>query len=155
MSVPITAVIEEAIRYEQALASLYHVFGSHHSDDAELWWKLSLSEEEHAMLLESGRRLFKDEFSSETVPADLEALRQSNESLESTIARCEVEVPSREETFRISLGLENQDNELTLHRLLRIAPTQPASEIVERIRDEDATHEQMIREYVNLHGIAL
>jgi hypothetical protein len=155
MSVPVNTVIEEAIRYEHNLAALYQEFSSLFTEDADLWWGLSVSEGEHAMLLETGRMLFKDEFSRDTVPADLQALRDSNESLQSVIDGLREKAPSRADAFRISLGLERDANELTLHRLLRIDKSQPASEIVTRIREEDSTHEEQVRHYADRNGISI
>ncbi len=155
MTVPINTVVDEAIRYEQNLATLYQMLRSIFAQDADFWWELSVSEEEHARLLEAGRTLFKDEFSFETIPADLDALRESNDSLESTLDRFAESSPSREEAFRLGLALENDQNELTLHRLLKIEPSQAASKLVDRIRDEDSVHQQRIRDYAGSCGIEL
>ena len=155
MPVYVSAVVDEAIRYEHNLAALYHEFSTLFSQDADLWWELSTSEEEHATLLEAARALFKDEFSRDTVPADLSAMRDSNDSLESLIDGLRRKAPSREEAFRISMGLERDANELTLHHLLRIARTHPANELVSRIQREDATHEEKVRRYVDRNGISI
>ena len=155
MSIPVRAVVEEAIRYEQNLAALYHEFSEIFKEDTDLWWELSVAEGEHAMILETGRTLFKDEFARDTVPADLQALRESNDSLESVLDGLRKDAPSRQDAFRISLGLERDANERTLHHLLRIDETQPASEIVTRIRHEDSTHEQIVREYAERNGISI
>ena len=100
MTVPINAIVEEAIRYEHNLAALYQALSSLFSDDADLWWELSLSEEEHAMLLETGRKLFNEEFSRDTLPADLEGLRRSNESLESILHDFELVAEAGDSTAR-------------------------------------------------------
>ncbi len=155
MSVPVSEVVDEAIRYEHNVAALYHAFNSIFSDDAELWWKLSLSEEEHAVLLESSRALFRDEYARDTVPADLAALRQSNESLEAQLDKVPNDPPTREGAFLIALDLERNANELTLHRLLTIERSQPANDVVARIQDDEASHVQMIRGYADRHGISI
>ena len=155
MAVPVNAVVDEAIRFEQGLAALYHAFNSIFPEDSELWWELSLSEKQHAILLESSRALFKDEFSREVVPADLDALRRSNDSLCSTLDSFEKNSPSREEAFRLSLELEGDQNELTIYRLLEIDPSQPASKPVDHIRSEDSTHHEKIRDYAVSHGVEL
>jgi hypothetical protein len=155
MTVPINAVVDEAIRFEQNLATLYQMLRSIFADDADFWWELSVSEEEHARLLEAGRTLFEDEFSRETIPADFDALRESNDTLESTLDRFAESSPSREEAFRLSLALESDQNELTLHRLLQIEPSHAASQLVDRIRKEDGVHQQQIRDYAGSCGIEL
>jgi hypothetical protein len=150
MAVPVSAVVDEAIRYEQSLAALYQAFSSLFEEDSELW-----SEGEHAMILESSRTLFKDEFSSETVPADLDALRESNDSLESALDRFEKNSPSRKEAFLLALEFEGDQNERTIHRLLKIAPSQPASKVVDRIRNDDSIHQVKIRKYAESKGLEL
>jgi hypothetical protein len=155
MPVPVQEVVEEAIRYEHNLAELYNEFSSLFDQDTELWWGLSVSEKEHAMLLESGRALFRDEFARDTVPADLEAMRASNASLESILEGLRSETPSRVEAFRISLDLERDANELTLHRILRIDAEQQADEIVTRIRREDSAHEEAVRDYAMRNGVPI
>jgi hypothetical protein len=155
MPVSITEVVDEAIRYEHNLAALYHSFSSIFTDDTELWWELSTSEEEHAMLLESGRTLFKEEFARDTIPEDLDALRQSNESLETLLDEFEEAAPSREEAFRLTLDLEKDANEMTLHRILKIEKSQQADEIVTRIYDEDSAHAEKVLAYVNRRGISI
>ncbi len=155
MAVPVSAVVDEAIRYEEGLAALYQALSSIFAEDSALWWDLSVSERQHAMLLESSRSLFKDEFSREVVDADLEALRRSNDSLDSLLESIEENSPSREEIFRLTIELESDQNELTIHRLLQIDPSQPASKPVNHIRIEDSSHCQKIREYAASHGVAL
>ena len=155
MAVPVNAVVDEAIRYEHSLAAIYHAFSTVFSEDADFWWDLSVSEKKHASLLEASRKLFDDEFSRETVPADLDALRASNDSLESLLDGFEADRPPREEAFRIALGLEDDDNELTLHRLLDISPADPAREVVDHIRNENSTHTQMILDYASGCGLSL
>lgn len=155
MAVPINAVIDEAIRYEQGLAALYQAFCTIYPGDVDLWWELSVSEAQHAALLESSSALFSSEFSRDTVPADLDALRRSNDALASTLVQFQKESVPREEAFRLVIGMETDDNELTLHRLLEISPSRPAHDVVDRLRQEDLRHVQKIREYASRHNIAL
>jgi len=155
MVIPVNAVVDEAIRYEHNLAVLYQVFSTLFEDDAELWWDLSVSEEKHANLLESGRTLFDEDFARDTVQADLDALRTSNASLESLVERFQGERPKRDEAFQIALDLEKDANEHTLHELLDISPSRRATELVEGIRAEDSRHERKIRDYAARCGITV
>jgi hypothetical protein len=107
------------------------------------------------MLLESGRTLFKEEFARDTIPEDLDALRQSNESLETLLDEFEEAAPSREEAFRLTLDLEKDANEMTLHRILKIEKSPQADEIVTRIYDEDSAHAEKVLAYVNRRGISI
>jgi hypothetical protein len=155
MEVSVQAVVDEAIRYEHNLAALYQLFSSSLPDDAEFWWELSISEEQHAGLLKASQRLFGEEFARETLPADLELLRASNRSLEETIDRFKQDAPGPEDAFRTAFGLEGDANEATLHRLLEIDPADPAKEVVDRIQREEATHVEQIREYAGRKGLSL
>jgi hypothetical protein len=155
MEVSVQAVVEEAIRYERNLSALYILFSSSLPDDEAFWWELSVSEKQHASLLKASQRLFGEEFARETLPADLDALRSSNESLAATIERFKQDGPQPEEALRVALGFENNDNEATLHKLLDIDPSEPAKEVVDRIRRENATHEEQIREYAGRKGFSL
>jgi len=84
LSVPVQLIIDEAIRFERNLSFLYFQLSKTFPEDGELWWELSLAEEGHASLLESGQKLFRDEFAADVIDADLEAeaTRISNRRLE-------------------------------------------------------------------------
>jgi len=148
-------IVDEAIRFEHNLASLYLQFFEAFPEDGELWWDLSVSEEGHASLLESSQKLFHDEFTRDTVDADLGGLRRSNEELESMIRRLG-EVPlEREEAFRIAIACEGDQNERTLFSLLKIESSQPARKLVDSMHREDSVHEQKIRDYAAKAGLSI
>jgi hypothetical protein len=155
MEVSVQSVVEEAIRFEHNLAALYLLFSSSMPEDADLWWELSTSEKEHATILEASQKLFGDEFARETVPADLELLRSSNETLEASIDRFERDAPTREDALRLALRLESDENEATLFRLLDVSTSRPAQDVVERIHREDQSHAAKIRDYAKRHGVKL
>ena len=155
MPVPVQQIIDEAIRFERNLSSLYFQFFEALPEDGELWWDLSVSEEGHASLLESGQKLFHDEFARETVSADLDGLRRSNEDLESMIRRLGEEPVDRVEAFRAAIGFESDQNERTLFNLLEIKPSDPARDLVDSIHQDDSVHEQKIRDYAAGEGIAI
>jgi hypothetical protein len=155
MSVPVQLIVDEAIRFEHNIASLYLQFFEAFPEDGELWWELSISEERHASLLESSQKLFRDEFARDTVEADLDELRRSNEELESTIRRLGEEPLAREEAFRIALSFEGDQNERTLSSLLEIEPSERARGVVDSIHHEESVHEQKIRDYAAKGGISI
>ncbi len=155
MSVPVQLIVDEAIRFERNLASLYLQFSEAFPKDGELWWELSVSEEGHASLLESSQKLFHDEFARETVDADLDGLRRSNEDLESMIRRLGEEPVAREEAFRAAVAFENDENERTLFELLEIEPSQPAQGVIDSIEHDDSVHAQKIRDYAANQGISI
>lgn len=155
MSVPVQSIIDEAIRFEHNLASLYLQFYEAFPEDGELWWELSVSEEGHASLLESSQKLFREEFARDTVDADLEGLRRSNAELESMIRRLGAEPLSREEAFRSALAMEGDPNEHTLFRLLQIEPSQRAREVVDSIQREECVHVQRLRDYAAQQGLSI
>ena len=155
MLVSIQLIVDEAIRFERNLSSLYLQFFEAFPEDGDLWWELSISEEEHASLLESGQKLFRDEFASEEVSADPDGLRRSNEDLESMIRRLGKEPAEREETFRAAIEFEGSENERTLFDLLEIRPSNPAKELVDSIHEEDSVHARKIRDYAASNGIVI
>jgi hypothetical protein len=148
-------IVDEAIRFEHNLASLYLQFFEAFPEDGELWWDLSVSEEGHASLLESSQKLFHDEFTRDTVDADLDEMRRSNVELESMIRRLGEETLAREEAFRKAIALEGDQNERTLFDLLKIEPSQPARELVNSIHREESVHDQRIRDYAAKKGISI
>jgi len=154
VSVPVQLIIDEAIRFECGLSSLYLQFHEASSEDADLWWGISVSEQGHASLLESGRKLFSDEFSREMVDADLDGLRRSNQELESLIQRLGEEPMDREETFRVAIAFEDDPNERIVFDLLEIEGSNPAQELVDSIHREDSMHARRIRAYRSKHGFA-
>ncbi len=153
MPVPVQQIVDEAIRFERNLASLYLQFFEAFPEDGELWWELSSSEEGHASLLESGQKLFHDEFSRGMINADLDGLRRSNEDLESMIRRLGEEPVDRVEAFRAAIGFEGDGNERTLFSLLEIEPSSPARDLVNSVQGVDSVHEQKIRDYAAREGI--
>jgi hypothetical protein len=155
VSIPVQLIVDEAIRFEHNLASLYLQFYEAFPEDGELWWELSVSEEGHASLLESSQKLFRDEFARDTVDADLDELRRSNEELESMIRRLGEEPLTREEAFRSALAFEGDPNEHTLFRLLNIEPSQPARELVDSIQREESVHVQRLRGYAAKQGLPI
>ena len=155
MPVPVQLIVDQAIRFERNLSSLYFQFFEAFPEDGELWWELSVSEEGHASLLESGQKLFHDEFARDMVSADLDGLRRSNEDLESMIRRLGAEPLDRVEAFRVAIGSEGDDNERTLFNLLEIEPSDPAKVLVDSIHHDDSMHERKIRDYAASQGIAI
>jgi hypothetical protein len=153
--VPIQQVVDEAIRFERNLSSLYFQFYEAFPEDGELWWELSVSEEGHASLLESGQRLFRDEFARDMVDENLDGLRESNENLESMIERLGKEPLDRVEAFRAALGFEADRNEETLFSLLDIESSKPAEALVDSIQQDDSVHARRIRDYAAGAGIAI
>jgi len=148
-------IVDEAIRFEHNLASLYLQFFEAFPEDGELWWDLSVSEEGHASLLESSQKLFRDEFAHDTADADLDGLRRSNERLESMIQSLGEEPLAREEAFRIAVAFEGDQNEHTLFGLLTIEPSQPAGKLVDSIHRDDSLHEERIRDYAAKAGLSI
>ena len=148
-------IVDEAIRFERNLASLYLQFFEAFPEDGELWWELSVSEAGHASLLESSQKLFRDEFAHEMVDADLDGLRRSNEDLESMIRRLGQEPVDRVEAFRAAIGFEGDQNERTLLSLLKIESSDPAKDLVGSIQHDDSVHERKIRDYAAGAGIAI
>jgi hypothetical protein len=147
-------IIDEAIRFERNLSSLYLQFLETFPEDEDLWGELSVAELGHASLLEAGQKLFHDEFAREMVIADLDGLRQSNEDLESLIRRLGEEPYDRAEAFRAAIRLECDENEATLFNLLDIGPSEPAKDVVNSIQRDDEAHQERIRNYAASKGIA-
>ena len=155
MPVLVQLIVDEAIRFERNLSSLYFQFFEAFPEDGALWWELSVSEEGHASLLESGQNLFRNEFAREMVSADLDGLRRSNEDLESMIRRLGEEPLDRAEAFRAAIGFESDRNERTLFNLLEIKPSDPAKDLVDSIHRDDLVHERKIRDHAAGEGIAI
>ena len=155
MSVPVQLIVDEAIRFERNLASLYFQFFEAFPEDGELWWALSVSEEGHASLLESSQKLFHDEFARERVDADLDGLRRSNEELKSMIRRLGEEPLARGEAFRAAIAFEHDQNESMIFDLLEIEPSQPALEVMDSLEHDNLVHAQKIRDYAANEGITI
>jgi hypothetical protein len=153
--VPTQLIVDEAVRFERNLASLYLQFLEAFPEDEDLWWELSVAEQRHATLLEAGVKLFHDEFAREMVITDLDALRASNEDLEATIRRLGVEPLDRVESFQMALKFECDENETTLFNLLEVEPSAPASSLLNSIQREDVVHEKRIRDYAAGAEIAI
>ncbi len=155
MPVFIQRIVDEAIRFERNLSSLYLQFLEAFPEVEDLWWELSVDEQQHASLLDAGQKLFHDEFAREVVSADLDGLRRSNEDLESTIQRIGKEPLDRGEAFQMALRFECDENEATLFDLLEIEPSDPAKTLVNSLQHADSEHVQKIRDYAASKRIAM
>lgn len=155
MYLRIQLIVDQAIRFERNLASLYFQFHEAFPEDAELWWGLSVSEEGHASLLSNSEKLFHGEYARELVDADLAGLRRSNQKLESIVRRFGEEPLPREEAFRAAVAFEDDQNERTFFDLLKTELSGPALEIVDSIRYDDSMHAQKIRDYAARQGISI
>lgn len=155
MPVSVQSIVNEAIRFERSLSSLYLLFSEAFPDDADLWWELSVSEEGHASLLECSQTLFREEFIRDTAEADLNTLRRSNEELESVIRRLEKQPLERREAFQIALRFESDENEGTIYRFLKIEPSQQARDVVDSIERQDLAHSRKIHDYAASKDFAI
>ena len=155
MPVLVQLIVDEAIRFERNLSSLYFQFFEAFPEDGNLWWDLSVSEEGHASLLESGQNLFRNEFAREMVSADLDGLRRSNEDLEAMIRRLGEEPVDRREALQTAIEFEADPNERTLFDLLEIQPSTPAKDLLDSIHRDESVHARKIRDYAAGAGVAI
>jgi hypothetical protein len=153
MDDPLEVLLDEAIRHELNVSSLYFEFCQAFAEDSDFWWKLSVEEQGHAGLLRVVRKLLGAELEREILPLRAEEIAQSNRNLEELLEQIEHQPPSREDAFRIALGIETSTDGLIYEHALQPEEDSAGREIAQRIARDDRRHEERIRRRMRDQGI--
>jgi len=148
-------LINEAITLELNVSRLYALFQEQFPEDAEFWQALSLEEENHALLLQIGRKHFAPQgiFPRELLPDSVQPLINQNRELEQLIGDFEILPPRREEAFRLAIALEEAAGELHYQRAMAGGAHNDALKVFQTLNNDDRDHADRIRRYMEEQGI--
>lgn len=149
MDCRMTEILEAAIELEKQVGELYMVF--HHAcpEDAGFWWQLALEEQNHAALLESGRRYFceRDLFPGQLLEIKLAALKGALAEIAGLRQRFAAAPPTCDEALAIAIRLEEAAGELHFQETMDSGETDPASALFQKLNGADKDHAARLRAY--------
>ena len=148
---------EEAIRLELQIGKLYKLFYHEFKEDNDLWWQLTLEENNHAALLRSALESFvpSGHIPAQIVSPALEALIEINVQLSNLLKQLHQSPPTREEAFSLAIQLEESAGEAHYQK----AMTQQADDILlkifQQLNEQDKHHLLRLQNYMQAKGITL
>jgi ferritin len=145
----------ESMKLEQNVAALYKIFSNICSEDAGFWTQLASEELNHAALIKSGIEFFMDQgmFPNEMLVDSLDVLREANRELMGLIARCSINLPSRETAFQTALKIELSAGEAHFQNMMSSPQSLKAVEVFKQLNADDKDHAARIRAYIKNNGI--
>ncbi len=159
MTEDILHLINESIHLERNIAALYMFFYGAFPEDSDFWWQLSLEENNHAALLESGRNYFipADElFPYQIISTRLDFLTKINYEIETRLEEYKKSVPSRESAFNLALRLEESTGELHFQQTMTTEESNSeALKLFKGLNKEDKDHAIRIRRYMTDKGLGI
>ena len=157
MNNDITALAEESIKLELNVSEIYYLFHSYFADDANLWWKLALEEEDHAGLIRGGIEEFEPigEFPHEILSDNLQDLKRTNKKLHSLLKQFKNIPPSRELAFNTALEIEASAGELHFQHFMDKETNSKIDELFQFLNKGDKDHAKRIRSYMENNNISV
>jgi len=147
--------LKESIEMELNIGDVYQLFCAKFPEDYDLWWKISLEEMNHAALIESINDIFMDEsvLPLEELGKQTEELRLINDSIKTKIAQFKLVSPTRVETFRYALELENSIGEAHFEIFMTSVPDSSVLKIFQKLNGDDLNHAKRIEKYIKVNEI--
>ena len=157
MNNDITALAEESISLELNVSKIYYLFHNYFTDDANLWKKLALEEEDHATLIKGGIEEFETigEFPHEILSGSLQDLKDTNKKLCALLEQCKNIPPSREQAFNIALEVESSAGELHFQHFMDKETNSTIDELFQFLNRQDKDHAKRIRSYMKDNDISV
>jgi hypothetical protein len=146
----LTELIDESIRIEQNVSSLYVFFAENLPLDHDFWWQLHLEEKSHAMLLRTGRDSFikRGKFPRTIIGNSIDELTQSNIWIEEQIQYCKDNRPSRSEACKIAVKIEQQAGEKHYTLFMDKDVQSGVETVFQQLNRDDKDHECRIRQHL-------
>jgi ferritin len=148
-------LLEESIKLELNVSELYEIFSSAFLEDADFWKKLSLEEENHAVLIKLVKveLLSSDEFPSEILSSSLENLIVANNRLFSLLKEYKDNPPSREKAFNVAISIEESAGEIHFQNATKMTSDLEYIKTFQRLNKDEKDHSERIRTYMSDKGI--
>lgn len=148
-------LIDEAIKLESTIASVYEFFSKSFPEDSEFWSKLVVEEKNHACLLESAKRtlLAVDMFPSKLLFPALEMLIDTNNELYLSMKEFKESPPSREAAFYKAIDIELSAGEIHFQHAMKHLPSDEMMDTIQQLNKADKDHIVRIRMYMHNHSL--
>jgi hypothetical protein len=143
-------LIEESIRLELNVATLYRVFSEHLEEDVDFWWDLHLEERSHATLLRAAKDSFikRGLFPEKMIARSLTDLANANKRITAEIERCRNTTFSRTEACKLAITLENEVGESHYEFFMGKEADSSIESVFQQLNREDKDHEGRIRDHL-------
>jgi hypothetical protein len=146
--------LDEAVQNELNVSELYKMFYEYYPEDYNFWWTLSIEEQKHASLLNSGKEFHKiGDVDFEMSESDIKVLFELNKGFQTIVEDFQTN-PSRRYAFDIALGIENTVMErhyesfMTTHK-----KNDQISKILQKLNHDDVDHMNRIKQYMSENNI--
>ena len=148
--------LDESIKLELNLATLYTLFHDSFAEDEDFWWDLAMEERGHASLLQQEKKQpqQKEFFPENLLAKDLQSLVDSNTRISKLISSYKEQPPSREMALQTAHDLELAAGESHFQQFLDSPTSSPAANIFKQLNQEDGDHAARILEYMKQNNIA-
>ncbi|MBZ4219466.1 MAG: rubrerythrin family protein [Chlorobium sp.] len=142
--------LDESIKLELNLATLYTLFNDLFAEDEDFWWELAMEESGHASLLQQEKKQpqRKEFFPENLLASDLQSLIDSNSKISTLMLRYKEMPPSRRDALQTALDLEMAAGESHFQQFLDSPTNSPAANIFKQLNQEDCDHAARIRQYM-------
>ncbi len=144
-------LIDEAIKVELNMSTIYEIFSTSFPDDSDFWNKLVIEEKNHASLIESAKKtlLSVDLFPSKLLAPSLEKLIDTNNKLYLLINEFKENPPSRESAFNKAIELERSAGEIHYQHAMKHLPSDEIMETIQQLNKDDKDHILRISTYMH------
>lgn len=148
------ALIDEAIKTEMNISTLYLLYSELFPEDRDFWWKLSIEEKNHAALLKSAHLYLKlGKLTDEVLYQRLETMKQVNSVILQHIEQYRKDKPSATQAYRYALGLENSAAELHFQQLMESFSEDRIVGIFQKLGGEDRNHAERVSTLISERGV--
>ncbi len=153
MKTTLAKIIDESIRLEMNVASLYEIYSSLYPEDSGLWDQLSREEVKHATIIKAGKDvlLSSGEFPGEILSPSLQVLHDLNVELGYLLKKFKTDVPTRKYALDIALNIENASGEVHFQRTMEYPSNSAYVSLFQKLCDDDKDHAKRIIDYMKLN----
>ncbi len=142
--------LDESIKLELNLATLYTLFHDRFAEDEDFWWDLAMEERGHASLLQQEKEQPQPQefFPDNLLAKDLQALVDTNIRITALIAEYTAKTPSRVDALQSAYTIEMAAGESHFQQFLDSPSNSFAANMFKQLNQEDRDHAERIREYI-------
>lgn len=137
-------VVDNLIKLEKCLSSLYEHFGKTFPDDSSFWNQLAEEETNHANLLEN----YKKYLPLDLQKMDKKILIQTEEDIRLALSKFKDIPPTLEAALNYAYLIENNAGEIHYQALLEKAPCAETIRVFQILNFADKDHSKRINEYL-------
>ena len=138
-------LLETSIELELLVSDLYSLYADLFPEDKDFWWKLSMEEQNHASLLESGRAyLEKGILPEEAVFQNLDMLNKTKDRIQELIIHYKESAPSYEDAYYEAVKIESSAAELHYQLMMTRESDSKIIKIFQSLDGDDTDHAKRI-----------